>query len=260
MRTSLSSGRRCRMRLGNRHRRGISCGPSGVHRGSGRQRPGRSGGRQAPGSAVAQRLLEVGDRADDLVERKPLAARVGESLTRQKPSRFVLMAPTRRPALEQAVVDGCAHPLSIGNSLTTVESLAEKPGHGHAEGGKGGRGARKAVSPPRRRNPGGQAVSHLWGEESRRTRCIFLTLPRRLRGFFRYLPNGKFAKWTSRSVPLHEGGRFREAGRHQALESSVLASPAGVSSKSTRSPSADAVHRGRAPSADTSLIRPRTSP
>ena len=92
-------------------------------RASGRRRAGRRGGRQAPGGAVAKRLLEVGYRADDLVEGTALAAGIGEPLAREEPPCLVLMAPARRPTLEQAVVDGGTHPPCIGTSLPPVESL-----------------------------------------------------------------------------------------------------------------------------------------
>ena len=75
---------------------------------------GRRGLRHTTGGAVAQRLLEIGDRADDLVECAALPAWVGEPLAREEPPRLVLVAPARLPALEQAIVDRGAHAAHIG--------------------------------------------------------------------------------------------------------------------------------------------------
>jgi 2-dehydro-3-deoxyphosphogluconate aldolase/(4S)-4-hydroxy-2-oxoglutarate aldolase len=94
---------------------------------SGRERPWRRR-RQAPYGAVAQRSLEIRDRVDDLVEGTALAARIGKPLTREEPPRLVLMKPARRPALEQAVVDGAAHAPCIGTLLRLVESAAAERG------------------------------------------------------------------------------------------------------------------------------------
>ena len=68
------------------------------------------GRRHTPGRAFAQGLLEVGDRADDLVEGTALAAGVGEPLAGEEAPGLVLVAPARLPALEQTLVDGRAHP------------------------------------------------------------------------------------------------------------------------------------------------------
>ena len=57
----------------------------------------------------------------------------------------------------------------IGRPCAVVE-----PGSVRARRGQGKAGSPLAGSPPARRNPGGQAVSYLWGEESRRTSCICL--------------------------------------------------------------------------------------
>jgi hypothetical protein len=51
------------------------------------------------------------------------------------------------------------------------------PAESSARGQGRARGSRAGPSPARR-NPGGQAVSHLWGEESHRTACIRLTSQR----------------------------------------------------------------------------------
>jgi 2-dehydro-3-deoxyphosphogluconate aldolase / (4S)-4-hydroxy-2-oxoglutarate aldolase len=77
--------------------------------------------------AVAQRFLQIGDRADNLVEGAPLPAGIREPLACQEPPCLVLMAPAHRPALEEAVVDSAAHSLCIGTSLSTVESVAAEP-------------------------------------------------------------------------------------------------------------------------------------
>ena len=69
----------------------------------------------AAGGSLAQRLLEVGDRADDLLERAALAARIGELLASEEAPRLVLMAPAHLPALEQSVVDRRAHAAVIGS-------------------------------------------------------------------------------------------------------------------------------------------------
>jgi hypothetical protein len=60
---------------------------------------------EAPFRALVERLLELRNRAYDLVQRPSLAARIREALSSEKPPRLVLMAPARLPALEQAVVD-----------------------------------------------------------------------------------------------------------------------------------------------------------
>jgi len=148
---------------------------------SGRQRPGSRRRRQASGSAVAQCLLEIGNRADDLVEGATLVARVGQPLPGEEPPGLVLMSPARGPALEQAIVDGGAHLRSIGSSLPAVECRAGDTTSATGTRAirrrvRGERGARKRAPRPPDATPGGQAVSHLWGEESRRTACIYLTL------------------------------------------------------------------------------------
>ena len=66
---------------------------------------------------VAQCLLQVGDRADDLLERAAFAPRVGELLAGQEPACFILVAPAHLPALEQSVVDRPAHPAAIGSAF-----------------------------------------------------------------------------------------------------------------------------------------------
>src|SRR4029077_792252 len=99
---------------------------------------------------VAERLLEIRDRADDLVDGAALADGVaGELLTSEEASRLLLMTPARLPALEQTVVDGDTHRLGIGISPPGVE----RP-RGWAE-------SSLASSPPARHDPGGQAVSYL---------------------------------------------------------------------------------------------------
>jgi hypothetical protein len=75
------------------------------------------------------------------------------------------VAAARLPALEESVVDRGRHLICIGRPCAVVEGCGA--GQGKAESPLAG-------SPPARRNPGGQAVSYLWGEESRRTSCICL--------------------------------------------------------------------------------------
>ena len=82
---------------------------------------GRRAMRCSRGGSFAERLLEVGDRADDLVERAALAAGVRESLLREKRARLFLVASARLPALEHAVVDLAGHPSAIGMLSPYVE-------------------------------------------------------------------------------------------------------------------------------------------
>ena len=56
-----------------------------------------------------ERLLEIGDRADDLVESAALATGIREPLTRKEAARLVLVAAARLPALEESIVDRGRH-------------------------------------------------------------------------------------------------------------------------------------------------------
>lgn len=75
-----------------------------------------------------QRSLEVDDRPHDLLERAALAARIADALAGKESPCLVLVAPTRRPPVEQSVVDDAAHPLSIGSRMATVESAIGERG------------------------------------------------------------------------------------------------------------------------------------
>ena len=161
-------------------------------------------GSHRPGAALALRAASAPGRRS--CRRSPRARgarpRVGELLAGQEPPRLVLVAPAHLPALEQAVVDRRAHPAVIGRCALIVERrggqrasrLGRRRGMGRARDPQAG-------PSPARRNPGGQAVSRLWGEESHRTSCICLISQRLLRGSARPPRKEKLAKWISRSSP-----------------------------------------------------------